>query len=41
MVESGRVDLEPLIGERIALKDALKGFESAEKGETMKVVLEP
>ena len=41
LVETGRVRLDPLVGERLPLKDALKGFEKAEKGEGLKVIFEP
>jgi 2-desacetyl-2-hydroxyethyl bacteriochlorophyllide A dehydrogenase len=41
LVETGRINLDILIGERLPIKDALKGFEMAKNREAVKVVLEP
>jgi 2-desacetyl-2-hydroxyethyl bacteriochlorophyllide A dehydrogenase len=41
LVETGKVKLDPLIGKRMPLKDALKAFETLEGREAVKVILEP
>jgi L-iditol 2-dehydrogenase len=41
IVNSGRIDLSPLISARYALKDALPAFEAAEDRHSLKVVMKP
>jgi 2-desacetyl-2-hydroxyethyl bacteriochlorophyllide A dehydrogenase len=41
LVETGRINLDILIGKRLPLKDALKGFEMVRNREAVKIVLEP
>lgn len=41
IVNAGRLDLSRLVGARFPLSEARAGFESAEKGEALKVILEP
>lgn len=41
IVNSGRIDLSPLISARFALKDALAAFQAAEDRHSLKVVVKP
>lgn len=41
IVNSGRIDLSPLISRRFALRQALEAFAAAEDGKALKVVIEP
>ena len=41
IINSGRIDLTPLISARFALKDALLAFQAAEDRHSLKVVVEP
>jgi L-iditol 2-dehydrogenase len=41
IINSGRIDLTPLISARFALKDALLAFQTAEDRHSLKVVVEP
>ena len=41
IVNSGRIDLSPLIDARFPLKEALDAFATAEKGNSLKVIIEP
>jgi len=41
IVNSGRIDLSPLISARFALKDALPAFQAAQDRHSLKVVVEP
>ena len=41
LVESGRVNLDILIGKRVPLEYAMQGFEMAQNREAVKIVLEP
>jgi L-iditol 2-dehydrogenase len=41
IVNSGRIDLSPLISARYALKDALPAFQAAEDRHSLKVVMKP
>ena len=41
IVNTGRVDLSKLIGARFPLKEAVAAFQVMEKGEALKVILEP
>jgi threonine 3-dehydrogenase len=41
LVRSGQVDLRPLISHALPLQDALRGFEEALAGRTLKVLIKP
>jgi L-iditol 2-dehydrogenase len=41
IVNTGRIDLSKLIGARFPLKEAVAAFQVMEKGEALKVILEP
>lgn len=41
IINTGRIDLSRLIGARLPLKEAVNGFQLMEKGDTLKVILEP
>jgi threonine dehydrogenase-like Zn-dependent dehydrogenase len=41
IINSGCIDLAPVISARLPLKDALQAFAMLEEGNTLKIVLEP